>query len=242
MTSAPPPNWQNKSQSWQIFSRIFTKYDQLNKILSLGLDSFWRKKMIQELQKFHLNVRCCLDLATGTGDVAFALLEQLKQIPQKVIGLDLCEQMLSVAKQKAKKKKLEVQFIWGDAEKIPFIANKFDCITMAFGIRNVENPNKCLQEIYRVLTPDGTVAILEFSLPQNAFIKTFVLLYLRYILPMIGWMFSGDKSAYVYLNKTIESFPHGLEFVSIMEQEGFVKIFHRPMSLGIVTLYLGKKN
>lgn len=228
-----------KQDSWKMFNQIAPTYDRINRILSFGMDRAWRKKVSQSLPpKKNLRI---LDLATGTGDQMISLFEHGASI-QKASGIDLAKEMLTVAKQKVSLKiyKDKVDFFQADAQKLPFPEKTFDAATFSFGIRNVPSPLESLQEIYRVLKPQGRCLILEFSMPPQP-IRSAYLLYLRYILPRIGKYLSKSSNAYTYLNQTIETFPTGDAFASIMREASFSKISMVPMALGAVTLYIGVK-
>lgn len=222
-----------------MFDRIAPTYDRLNKILSCGIDRYWRKALAKRIsgRKDALLV----DLATGTADQIIAL--KNNSSIRSFIGYDLSEKMLSLGQKKidqlglSKKVKLEL----GSALNIPLQRESVDLVTMSFGIRNVTSPSKCLSEIHRVLSLDGQVLILEFARPRSSWIRSFYLLYLRRLLPLIGRYVSKDPEAYTYLNETIEEFPSGNEFLALMQAAGFVKTKSVPLTLGIVNLYIGYK-
>ncbi len=224
----------SRENIWKMFDRLSPTYDRINRIVSFGQDKRWRKKVAQHLpgQK-NLTI---LDLATGTGDQALALIQSKASI-QSITGIDLSTEMLSIAKRKIPEK---MEFLRADAEKLPFKNDSFHASTFSFGIRNVTDPLASLKEIYRVLKPKGRSLILEFSLPPKP-IRAFFLFYLRHILPRIAGLISRDYSAYRYLNQTIEYFPSGKEFCLLMKGAGFTKIRQIPMNLGAVTLYIGEK-
>ena len=216
-----------------MFNQISATYDRVNRILSLGQDRRWRKQVAKHLPlRPHLQI---LDLATGTGDQLAALMSAGLSI-HRMVGLDLADKMLAIARSKLPK----AEFIHGDAEKIPFPNAEFDAITISFGIRNVENPLAALREMHRALKPRGRALILEFSMPPP-WIRPFFLFYLRKVLPYLGGLLSRNFPAYRYLNQTIESFPSGPAFIQLMRQAGFASVTTRPMNLGSVTLYVGEK-
>lgn len=231
---------EEKKSAWKIFDRIYKKYDLLNHLLSLGFDFRWRKKLstlIVEKEGGAL-----LDLATGTGDVLFSLIKHSGGF-KKALGVDMSFNMLKYAKKKSDKngKSDDVEFVLGDANFIPVKTGSFDIATMAFGIRNISNPVTALKDIQRALGEGGRALILEFSLPENKFVKKIHLLYLRYFLPVIGKIISGDIEAYRYLNKTIEVFPYGDKFIKLMEDSGFTNCERFPLTMGVVTIYRGVK-
>lgn len=224
----------------EMFNEISFSYDKVNRILSFCLDKFWRNALIKWLPwKENLQL---LDLATGTCDQLLALVKKSNHISY-ALGIDLAKEMLEIGKKKIASspyaEKIELQL--ADAESLPLENKSFDCVTMSFGIRNVKNREKCLQEMFRVLSPGGRVLILEFSLPKNILIRPFYLLYLRVFLPFLGGLFSKNRKAYRYLNQSIEEFPSTDEFCSLMKASGFENIRAKKLTLGIVTLYIGDK-
>lgn len=218
-----------------MFDELSPVYDRINRILSFGMDRHWRARVAAFLPP-QKNLKI-LDLATGTGDQALALIKSHASI-HSIIGIDLSEAMLEIAKRKIPSK---MQFVHADAEKLPFKTMSFDATTFSFGIRNVSDPSKSLKEIYRVLKPKGKSLILEFSLPPQP-IRAFFLFYLRFVLPLVGGFFSKNTAAYRYLNQTIERFPSGKDFCFLMKEAGFVRLRQIPMNLGSVTLYIGEKS
>ena len=231
---------EEKKKAWQIFDRIYKKYDLLNHLLSLGFDFHWRKKLSTLIG--NRNGGALLDLASGTGDVLFSLIKHSGGF-NKAVGVDMSFNMLSHAVRKSVKrgKSGDVEFILGDANSIPVKTGSFDIATMAFGIRNISEPAIALKDIHRTLSNEGCTLILEFSLPEKKFLKSLHLFYLRYILPVIGKIVSGDVEAYRYLNKTIEVFPYGDKFIKLMEEAGFTECEKFPLTMGIVTIYKGIK-
>ena len=221
-----------------MFNNISARYDFLNHLLSLGIDKIWRKKAIRLLSR--RPIEQLLDIATGTGDFA---LEGLKLNPTKIIGSDISEGMLKVGKEKIKKKGLEhiISFELGDAEDIQHKNHSFDAITVGFGVRNFENLEKGLSEMYRVLKPKGQVAILEFSKPRQFPIKQFYNFYFLNILPLIGKLISKDASAYTYLPESVQEFPDGKNFLQIMQKVGYKNSKQYPVSFGIASIYWAEK-
>ena len=221
-----------------MFDRISRRYDLLNRLLSLGLDVAWRNRLTSYLP--HGTSVDLLDLATGTGDVLLTLRQQSDTVATAV-GLDLAPRMLQHARLKAARLGMQrdVLFARGDVSRLPFAAGSFDMATIAFGIRNFESVSGALQEIFRVLRPQGRLVILEFSLPVNAVLRACYLIYLRRIVPLIGWAVSGDSRAYRYLNETVETFPYGREFCNEMEKAGYVEVTACPLTFGVATIYAG---
>lgn len=221
-----------------MFDQIAGKYDFLNHFLSVGIDRSWRRKAIDELKD--LKPRRILDVATGTGDLAF---EALRLKPKKVTGVDISEGMLSIAREKAEKLKTDqlVHFRKADSEKLPFSDNSFDAVTVGFGVRNFENLQKGLDTMFRVLRPGGKLVVLEFSKPRSFPVKQLYGFYSFKILPFFGRLFSKDKEAYSYLPESVAAFPDGKDFTRLMERSGFKDTRIRRLSLGICAIYTGTK-
>ncbi len=227
-----------KEQVAQMFDNISGNYDFLNHFFSMGIDFIWRKKTIKLLKKDQPEYM--LDIATGTGDFAIAA---LKINPKKVIGVDISNGMLEKGREKLKKKKLEgkIELKYGDSENLPFDDNEFNAITVGFGVRNFENLEKGLSDMRRVLKPNGTAAILEFSKAKKFPIKQLYNFYFRRVIPLLGKLISKDKSAYTYLPESVEAFPEGEDFLAIMRHVGYRDVKCIPVSGGIASIYLGKK-
>ncbi len=227
-----------KQQVEQMFDNIAPTYDFLNHFLSAGIDRRWRRKAVDSIAP--VSPRMILDLATGTGDFA---VEALRLKPAKVIGGDISDLMMNVGRQKAQKlgvsDVLEFQKI--DSENMPFENNKFDAITVGFGVRNFENLEKGLREMHRVLRPGGRVAILEVSQPKHFPMKTLYHIYFHYILPLVGRLFSSDVRAYTYLPESVSVFPEGDDFVAILNRVGFCQVRYQPLTFGICAFYTCEK-
>lgn len=227
-----------KKQVADMFDSISGKYDFLNHFLSLGIDIRWRKKAIKMLQKDQ--PKTILDIATGTGDFA---IESLKLNPEKVVGLDISEGMLSVGREKMKKKSIDhiISMQSGDSENIHFGDESFDAVIVAFGVRNFENLEKGLSEMHRVLKPGGKAVILEFSKPTIFPFKQLYNFYFRWILPKIGKLVSKDNAAYTYLPESVNEFPYGDNFLRILNNTGYKNTACKPLTLGISSIYIGEK-
>lgn len=227
-----------KEQVTQMFDTISGDYDGLNRVISFGIDIKWRKKVVKLVKE--TNPETILDIATGTGDLAINLAETNAS---KIIGLDISSGMLEVGKQKIKKKALEgkIDMILGDSENMPFEDNSFDAITVAFGVRNFETLENGLKEIYRVLKPDGTFVILETSIPTKTPYKQGYKFYSKNILPLIGKMFSKDRSAYKYLSESASVFPYGEVLNNILRKVGFINVEDFPQTFGVATIYKSSK-
>lgn len=230
----------SRAEVWKMFDRIAHRYDLLNRLLSLGQDVVWRRRVARHLPEY--SGQHILDLATGTGDLIISIFEKSDRVKSGV-GIDMAERMLEFGRPKLVKRNLDalITLQKGDATAIPFSDACFDAVTIAFGIRNVNDVRKGLQEMWRILKPGGRAIILEFSLPENRLVRRVYLFYFRNILPRIGGMISGDSYAYRYLNETVESFPYGAEFCRLMEESGFVKVQMTPLTFGIATIYQGDK-
>ncbi len=228
-----------KSQVSTMFDNIAPWYDFLNHFLSLGIDISWRKKTIHALQD--LKPKKILDVATGTGDLAIEAEKQLK--PEKIIGIDISNEMLEVGRVKLKKRHLSptIELFTGDSENIAYENNSFDAVTVAFGVRNFENLDKGLAEMLRVLRPGGKAAILEFSMPTLFPFKQLYNFYFKNFLPVIGRITSKDPKAYSYLYESVQAFPDGVRFVSLLKQLGFKTVEAKQFTLGICTLYVATK-
>ena len=231
----------SKKESWKMFDLIASRYDLLNRLLSFGIDIWWRYRLGFKLQKSE-TVLDVLDIATGTGDVGLSLLRNQSTKIKSVVGVDLSEEMLEKAKQKInaiKQSKMSVKV--GDATNLPIDSESVNTTTIAFGIRNVPDVLKALQEMNRVLKPEGRSLILEFSMPSFFIFRWVYLSYFRYVLPTVGGWISGNKMAYSYLNSSVEAFPDGQDFLDLMKEAGFKNTKAMPLTFGIATIYQGDK-
>lgn len=228
-----------KEQVEEMFDTISGNYDGLNRVISLGSDVKWRKKVLKFVAEIEPN--SILDIATGTGDLALKFAQKIRA--GRIVGLDLSEGMLSVARKKAKHstETQKVEFVKGDSEALPFEDDTFDAITVSFGIRNFENLEKGLSEIKRVLTPGGRFVILETSVPTKFPWKQGYFMYSRGVLPVIGRIFSKDKVAYKYLSESASVFPFGEELNNILRKIGFIGVENRPQTFGVATIYIATK-
>jgi len=229
----------SRYQVWKMFDRIAARYDLLNRLLSGGIDRRWRRRLARLLPSG--NSLVVLDLACGTGDQLIALAAGGRV--GHGIGLDLAEHMLTLGREKIGRRNLDhlLTLQTGDAEKLTFERGTFDAVSISFGIRNMADIRQALAEMLRVLKPGGRVLILEFSVPSNRLVRGPYLFYLRHILPRLGAIISGDSTAYRYLNETIETFPYGDAFCSIMKEAGFASVNCTPLTAGIVSIYQGDK-
>jgi len=227
-----------KEQVAEMFDNIAHHYDFLNHFLSMGIDKIWRRKAIGELKQ--LQPKRILDIATGTGDLA---LTALKLNPTEIVGIDISEEMLVFERRKIDKagKSDIIHFAKGDSEQLRFADQSFDAAMAAFGVRNFENLQLGLNEIFRVLSPGGKAVILEFSQPQNFFFKTLYHFYFFKIVPYFGKMFSKDNRAYSYLPESVNAFPDGERFLEYMKNAGFCNLKNRSLTFGIASIYTGEK-
>ncbi|WP_299162740.1 bifunctional demethylmenaquinone methyltransferase/2-methoxy-6-polyprenyl-1,4-benzoquinol methylase UbiE [uncultured Tenacibaculum sp.] len=227
-----------KEQVAKMFDNISEDYDGLNRVISLGIDVSWRKKVVKLVGEN--NPQQILDIATGTGDLALMMAELN---PKRIVGLDISAGMLEVGKQKIAKADLtnKIEMIVGDSESIPFEDNTFDAITVSFGVRNFENLDKGLTEILRVLKPGGKFVVLETSNPTKFPFKQGYKFYTNFILPIIGKIFSKDKVAYSYLSESANSFPFGKAFNNILQKNGFKNAKNLPVTFGVASIYTALK-
>jgi len=227
-----------KEQVTQMFDNISGNYDSLNRVISLGIDVKWRDKVVALVSD--KNPETILDIATGTGDLVILM---AKTAAKKIIGLDISAGMLEVGKQKIAKENLtdRIEMVLGDSENMPYPDNFFDAITVSFGIRNFETLEKGLAEIYRVLKPNGLFVILETSVPTKFPFKQGYALYTRFILPIIGKIFSKDNNAYDYLSESAANFPFGETLNNILRKISFIDCKAMPQTFGVATIYTATK-
>ncbi|WP_443939929.1 bifunctional demethylmenaquinone methyltransferase/2-methoxy-6-polyprenyl-1,4-benzoquinol methylase UbiE [Pedobacter sp. MW01-1-1] len=232
-------NATKKEQVATMFNNISGTYDFLNHFLSLGIDVLWRKKAIKELVA--LQPRKMLDVATGTGDFAFEAIKKLQ--PEKVVGVDISEGMLEVAKKKIAERHLTEVFSvqLGDSEGLHFEDNTFDAITVGFGVRNFEHLEEGLRDMHRVLKPNGKIVVLEFSKPRVFPVKQLYNFYFKNVTPFFGKLFSKDSRAYEYLPESVAAFPDGDDFLALMEKVGFKNTKQKTLTFGISSIYTGIK-
>jgi demethylmenaquinone methyltransferase / 2-methoxy-6-polyprenyl-1,4-benzoquinol methylase len=228
-----------KDQMADMFDNIAGNYDFLNRLLSGGIDIYWRKKALNMIKNRSNDL--VIDIATGTGDLALEAIKILN--PKKIIGVDISEGMLAVGKKKILKAGLQdkIEMRMGDSEKLLFDNNTFDTAIVSFGVRNFEDLLKGLTDIHRVLKPGGTGLIVEFSKPTLFPFKQLYWFYSTKILPTIGRLVSKDSRAYTYLPESVKAFPDGNDFLNIFQKAGFVETSATPLTFGICTVYVGKK-
>ena len=226
-----------KQHIGQLFDRIAGTYDGLNHVLSLNIDKRWRRRAIRMLKP----AEQVLDVAIGTADLTIEILRQGKA--QHVTGIDLSHGMMAIGEQKVAKRGYapQVQFDYGSAQQMPYADASFDTVTCAYGVRNFANMDEGLSEMYRVLRTGGELMVLEFSYPTNPVIRLGYDLYFTHILPFIGNLFSRDKGAYSYLNRSVKNFPYGEAFCQHLRKAGFTQIKATPLTFGISTIYTAVK-
>lgn len=222
----------------RMFASVAHRYDLLNHLLSLSIDRHWRRVVRRKLFAGLPSTRSILDLCTGTGDLAFALAPG-----SSVVGFDFCRPMLEIGARKATERGLEgtVRFVEGDALELAFPAGSFDAVTIAFGLRNLEDYRRGLREMARVLRPGGTLAILEFSIPTLPVLRQLYLFYFTRILPRIGALVSGHEGPYSYLPASVREFPEPGVLCRALEEEGFIDAHDHGLTLRIATLYLATR-
>jgi demethylmenaquinone methyltransferase / 2-methoxy-6-polyprenyl-1,4-benzoquinol methylase len=228
-----------KVQVTQMFDTIAPTYDRLNRVLSLGIDIWWRRYAVRLLKPAKPQI--IVDLATGTGDFA---IELAKLHPSRIIGIDVSDGMLAVGRDKMKARKLQnlIEMRLGDAENLPLETNSVDAITVGFGVRNFEDLPKGLDEMLRILKPGGVAVILEPGYPTRFPLKQLFNFYFHSVLPVIGKLISADKAAYEYLPQSVSAFPAGKDFTDICKQVGFEEAIYKPLTFGICALYWLRKS
>lgn len=228
-----------KQQVAEMFDKIAGKYDAMNRFLSARTDIGWRKKAIRRLKKD--NPQHILDVATGTGDMAIMAYKLLK--PAHITGIDISEGMLELGRKKVEKEGLvdKITLLTGDSETINFAENTFDAVMVAFGVRNFENLENGLKEMWRVLKPGGRLVVLEFSKPRQKAIKGFYNLYMGLVAPQVARWFRQNKEAYQYLNESAKAFPDRQLFTDLLKKAGYTNTDYTPLSFGICCIYSGKK-
>ena len=230
----------SNSRVRDMFGQIAPRYDLLNHLLSLNIDRSWRRKTVDRLRVS--GTAPVLDVCTGTGDLAIAIRRRFgTKVP--VFGSDFCHEMLAIGMEKSGRSPgSEVHYVEADAQNLPFPSDMFQCVTVAFGLRNVADTDRGLQEMLRVCKPGGQIAVLEFSQPTVLGLKQLYSFYFKNVLPRVGqWMARNDKSAYEYLPASVSQFPSGQVLADRMEANGIHNVQLHPMTFGVVTLYEGTK-
>ncbi|MBA22823.1 MAG: bifunctional demethylmenaquinone methyltransferase/2-methoxy-6-polyprenyl-1,4-benzoquinol methylase UbiE [Flavobacteriales bacterium] len=227
-----------KKQVTKMFDGISSNYDFLNRIISLGIDIKWRNRVVEILMAKKPN--SILDIATGTGDLALAL---YKTRASRIVGLDISPGMLAKGKDKVNAQNLEntIEMVLGDSEALKYKECSFDAVTVAFGVRNFENLELGLSELFRVLKSEGTLVILETAVPTKFPFKQGYSIYTKFLVPLMGKLFTRDQAAYKYLSDSAAVFPHGKQFNNILKKIGFIEVEDRPQTLGVASIYCATK-
>lgn len=238
--SRPYNNQQSKKEQVRtMFDAVAWRYDMLNHLLSFGIDRSWRRAVVKMVQRGA--PLAILDLATGTADLAIML---AKRIPEaSVTGVDLSPKMLAIGADKIIKEQLseQITLLQGDGEELEFADESFDAVTISFGIRNFEDIDKGLSEIHRVLKPAGTLYVLEFGTPRNKIFGEFYQLYFHRVLPLLGRLLSKDSHAYRYLPESVDEFPSGERFLTLLSNAGFRKSKFKNLFGGVAQIYQSTK-
>lgn len=223
----------------EMFAGIAGRYDLLNHLLSGNTDARWRRLVARQLQS-SLTARgaCALDVACGTGDLSLAI---AGATGAQVFGTDFCRPMLEIAARKADTRGFKIPFVEGDALSLPFADETFDAVSIAFGLRNLANVEGGLKELLRILKPGGRAAILEFSTPVVPGFRTLFRLYFTRVLPRIGGLVSGSRSAYEYLPDSVRRFPDQRRLAELMRAVGFEAVEYQNLTGGIAALHLGTR-
>jgi demethylmenaquinone methyltransferase/2-methoxy-6-polyprenyl-1,4-benzoquinol methylase len=223
----------------EMFAAIATRYDLLNHLLSGNIDQRWRRLVVQRLAaNLPVTGARLLDVACGTGDLSLAL---AGGIDARVVGLDFCRPMLDIAAAKSSGRGLPIHFVEGDGLQLPFLDQSFDGATIAFGLRNLTSFEGGLRELFRVLRPGGTVAVLEFSTPRMPVLRTLFRVYFTKLLPSLGGLLSGSKSAYEYLPDSVSRFPDQSSLVALLQKAGFSEVTFQNLTGGIAALHVGTR-
>ncbi len=227
------------SQVRDMFDSIAPAYDFMNRAMTLGIDRWWRRVAVKMLR--HYPHRHILDVATGTGDLALLLDKKLQ--PDSVVGIDLSEGMLSIAREKAAKRGVgeRIRFEVQDCLSMTFPSESFDVVTVAYGVRNFEHLEEGFREMHRVLKPGGTLCVIELSTPERFPFKQLYKFYTYTLIPFIGRLVSKDRSAYSYLPRSVAAVPQGSAMLDIFLRAGFMHCYYRPLTFGACTIYIGEK-
>ena len=237
----PYDNEQTKKQQVErMFDNIAPTYDGLNHILSLNIDRLWRRRVVRIVRR--TGAKRIMDMATGTGDLAVALAKHIDG--SHILGVDLSEKMLDVAREKIRRQGLDERIVLQqrDAEQLDdMAAGSLDAVTVAFGVRNFENLAAGLQQLCRTIRPRGTLVVLEFSTPRNRVVRWLYSQYSHRLLPRIGGLVSKDRKAYDYLPESVDEFPAPRDFARMLLDAGFAHVDRRSLSLGIAHIYIARK-
>ena len=223
----------------EMFDSIAPAYDFMNRAMTFGIDKCWRAKAVKMIKAY--SPKTILDVATGTGDLAIKLARSLR--PEKITGIDLSEGMIAIGRKKIEDANLShtIDFVVGDCLNLPFDKAQFDCITVAYGVRNFEHLDQGYREMYRVLKPGGVLCVIELSTPTSPIVKPFYKLYTRYLIPFVGRLVSKDVRAYSYLPESIAAVPQGNDMLQLMRDAGFSNCKFTRLTFGTCTIYMAIK-
>ena len=223
----------------EMFDSIAPAYDFMNRAMTFGIDKCWRAKAVKMIKAY--SPKTILDVATGTGDLAIKLARSL--CPNKITGIDLSEGMIAIGQKKVADAHLDniIDFVAGDCLNLPFDEAQFDCITVAYGVRNFEHLDQGYREMYRVLKPGGVLCVIELSTPTSPIVKPFYKLYTRCIIPFVGRLVSKDVRAYSYLPESIAAVPQGNDMLQLMREAGFNSCHYKRLTFGTCTIYMAIK-
>ena len=223
----------------EMFDSIAPAYDFMNRAMTFGIDKCWRAKAVRMIKAYA--PKTILDVATGTGDLAIKLARTLH--PEKITGIDLSEGMIAIGEKKVAEAGLNniINFVAGDCLNLPFDESQFDCITVAYGVRNFEHLDQGYCEMYRVLRPGGVLCVIELSTPTSPIVKPFYRLYTRFIIPTMGRLVSKDVRAYSYLPESIAAVPQGNDMLQLMRDAGFSNCKFTRLTFGTCTIYIAVK-
>ena len=230
-----------REQVEQMFDNIAHSYDTLNHTLSFGVDRIWRNNAIDFLLKNRTSTDRVLDIATGTGD--FAILAAQKLHPQRIVGCDISEGMMQIGREKVAKLRLSdiITFQNEDCAKMSFETNSFDAVISAFALRNFQNLDECLKEMHRVLAPDGHLSVVDLCTPVSFPMKQLFYVYKKVVMPLLGKLFSKDRTAYSYLPETMDAVPQAERMQRIIQQAGFHNVNFKRLAFGMCILYTATK-
>lgn len=223
----------------EMFDSIAPAYDFMNRAMTFGIDKCWRAKAVKMIKAY--TPKTILDVATGTGDLAIKLARSLK--PKKITGIDLSEEMIAIGRKKVEDANLShiIDFVAGDCLNLPFDEAQFDCITVAYGVRNFEHLNQGYREMYRVLKPGGVLCVIELSTPTSPYIRPLYQFYTHCIIPFLGRMISKDMRAYSYLPESIAAVPQGNDMLQLMHEAGFNDCHFKSLTFGTCSIYMAIK-
>ncbi|MCM1504455.1 MAG: bifunctional demethylmenaquinone methyltransferase/2-methoxy-6-polyprenyl-1,4-benzoquinol methylase UbiE [Muribaculum sp.] len=225
----------------EMFDSIAPAYDFMNRMMTFGIDKLWRAKAVKRLK--HHAPKHILDVATGTGDLALLLCKELK--PKSLTGIDLSYNMIEIARKKAARSEhtegIDMEFRTANCLNLPFAEGAFDCVTVAYGVRNFERLLQGYKEMFRVLSDDGVLCVIELSTPTSPLVKPLYDIYTKYVIPMVGRIVSRDVRAYSYLPESIAAVPQGESMAALMREAGFRDIKYIRLTFGTCTIYMAKK-